>query len=201
MNFTEISVCKTFSTMTKQLLNGSDIIPVIQKVRRAGTAVGMAGGVLRDAGFTGRGLDDPLNNRRVGVKGALLAGSPVHPPLAQPVSAEVAARYRGSWGLVKFQRLTRFQRLIQSRRAEHHKLAAPLRSRGPHSPLLRFPVSPAPRFSGSRLAALGSKLPGPGPRRSAPGASKGELLRPPTSSPFTLTLLQRDVTFVEQIVV
>jgi len=68
-------------SMTKKLLNGSDVVPVLQEVRREGVAESVAGGMLVDPCSPCGSLDRSLNQRLVYVVASLLAGAGIHPAL------------------------------------------------------------------------------------------------------------------------
>ncbi len=52
---------------TEELLNGPDVIPVLQEMRRERMAEGGAGGMLGEPRRGGCGLNDSLEDRRIGV--------------------------------------------------------------------------------------------------------------------------------------
>lgn len=69
--------------MAKQLLDGADVIVILQQVRREAVAKGVAGHALLQAGGTGGGADSPLQAAFVEV---MAARGPRPFPLPHPDS-------------------------------------------------------------------------------------------------------------------
>jgi hypothetical protein len=63
--------------MAEQLLNGADIVPVLEHVGRERVAKGVGSGPLRDGGVAEGVLDDALEHRLMEVVTPPLAGGTV----------------------------------------------------------------------------------------------------------------------------
>ena len=63
--------------MPQERLDGSDVVAVLEQVRRERVAQGVGAGALGQRGLTDRELEGPLQDRLVQVVAPQLAGQPV----------------------------------------------------------------------------------------------------------------------------
>ena len=91
-----VDLCGADVPVAEELLDGADVVPVLEQVGGEGVAQGVRCGSLRDPGSAHRAFHDPLENGLVQVVPATLAGVPVHieacrgeDPLPYPLPARV----------------------------------------------------------------------------------------------------------------
>src|SRR5207245_11738179 len=84
--------------MPEQLLDGPDVVAVLQQVRGKGMPERVTARVLEDAGLAQRALDGTLDDRFVQVMAAPLAGEAIHVVSGRrehPLAADLASGARG----------------------------------------------------------------------------------------------------------
>ena len=91
-----VDLCGADIPVPEELLNGADVVPVLEQVGREGVAQGVRCGPLRDPGSADRTFHDPLENGLVQVVPTPLARVPVQieacrgeDPLPHPLPARV----------------------------------------------------------------------------------------------------------------